>query len=310
MKTSVCKGRTRKPAKPRKPGKALAAHWSLQRFKGLQLLQLAPFKKISWLVHGFSTRLGGVSLFEGQKVLNLSFTNWDARESVVENRRLFQAALGAKELALVSLKQIHSDLIHIFPAAPAEPCKGDASASNLPGLLLGVQTADCVPILLVDPKKRAVAAIHAGWRGTLARIAEKAVGRMRAEFGSKPADLLAALGPSIGPCCYEVGTELVTKFTTQFSDAHDYFDEPRSGDEPNPLQWLNMAPPGHQPPPKNVHLDLRKANRSQLLAAGLGAKNIFASDLCTACRTDLLFSYRREGPLSGRLLSVIGIRQL
>ena len=133
---------------------------------------------------------------------------------------------------------------------------------------------------------------------------------MRAEFGSKPADLLAALGPSIGPCCYEVGTELVTKFTTQFSDAHDYFDEPRSGDEPNPLQWLNMAPPGHQPPPKNVHLDLRKANRSQLLAAGLGAKNIFASDLCTACRTDLLFSYRREGPLSGRLLSVIGIRQL
>ena len=100
---------------------------------------------------------------------------------------------------------------------------------------------------------------------------------------------------------------MVTKFTVQFADGDDYFDEARSGEEPNPLQWLNMAPPGHQPPPKNVHLDLRKANRSQLVAAGLQPKNIFISDLCTACRTDLLFSYRREGPQSGRLLSIIGI---
>ena len=161
---------------------------------------------------------------------------------------------------------------------------------------------------MVDPKKRAVAAVHAGWRGTLRRIAEKAVGRMQLEFGSRPRDLLAALGPSIGPCCYEVGAELVPKFTAQFTDGAEYFDEPRSGEEPNPLQWLNMAPPGHQPPPKNVHLDLRKANRSQLLAAGLGARNIFVSDLCTGCRRDLFFSYRKEGPLSGRLLSVVGIR--
>ncbi|HXA82346.1 MAG TPA: laccase domain-containing protein, partial [Methylomirabilota bacterium] len=101
----------------------------------------------------------------------------------------------------------------------------------------------------------------------------------------------------------------VTKFTAQFADAADYFDEPRSGEEPNPLQWLNMKPPGHQPPPKNVHLDLRKANRSQLIAAGLLAKNIYVSDLCTACHTGLLFSHRREGPLSGRLMSAIGQRQ-
>src|ERR1700690_317080 len=218
VKTSVCKGRTRKPAKPRKPGKALAAHWSLQRFKGLQLLQLAPFKKISWLVHGFSTRLGGVSLFEGQKVLNLSFTNWDARESVVENRRLFQAALGAKELALVSLKQIHSDLIHIFPAAPAEPCKGDASASNLPGLLLGVQTADCVPILLVDPKKRAVAAIHAGWRGAADELTANTVRELYAAFGTEASDIYAAIGPCIRPCCYEVGEEVAARFSAQFPE--------------------------------------------------------------------------------------------
>jgi len=280
----------------------------MRRSRGVQILQLTPFRKLPWLVHGFSTRTGGVSQLGGRQVLNLGFMEWDTHENVAENRRFLQAALGTEDFTLTPLKQIHSDVIHLLSAAPAHACKGDASATNRPGLLLAVQTADCVPILLVDPQKRAVAAIHAGWKGTLARIAEKAVGRMRLEFGSKPADLLAALGPAIGPCCYEVGAEFVTKFTAQFADASDYFDEPRTGDEPNPLQWLSMAPPGHQPPPRNVHLDLPKANRTQLLAAGLRPQNIFPSGLCTACRTDLFFSHRREGALSGRLLSVIGVR--
>jgi len=261
------------------------------------------------MVHGFSTRPGGISELNGEKVLSLSFMNWDERERVIENRRRFQLAIDAKDFTLAPMKQIHSDVTHVFRRESAEACKGDASTTKRPGLLLAVQTADCVPILLVDPKKRAVAAVHAGWRGTLGRIAEKTVGRMRLEFGSRPQDLIAAVGPSIGPCCYEVGAEFVAKFTAQFADAVDYFDEPRSGEEPNPLQWLNMAPPGHQPPPKNVHLDLRQANRSQLLAAGLRAQNIFVSDLCTGCRNDLFFSYRKEGAQSGRLLSVIGVRQ-
>jgi YfiH family protein len=286
----------------------IAAPWRLRKSRGLQILELAPLLELPWLVHGFSTRHGGVSTFESEKVLNLGFMEWDSRENVVENRRLFQAALGVSNLELIPLKQIHSDVIRVFPQPAGAPCKGDASATVRPGLLLAIQTADCVPILLVDPKRRAVAAIHAGWRGTLARITQKTVGRMHFEFGSKPADLLAAIGPSIGPCCYEVGADFVTKFTAQFADAADYFDEPRSGEEPNPLQWLNMKPPGHQPPPRNVHLDLRKANRSQLLAAGLLAKNIYVSDLCTACHTGLLFSHRRESPLSGRLMSAIGLR--
>jgi hypothetical protein len=271
-------------------------------------LRLGPFSKLPWLVHGFSTRTGGASSLDGQNLLNLSFMDWDTRENVSKNRALLQAAVGAENLDLVLLKQIHSDVIHTISSRVTEPHQGDATTTNRPDLLLGVQTADCVPLLFVDPKKRAVAAVHAGWRGTLARIAEKTVGRMKMEFGSEPKDLLVALGPSIGPCCYEVGAELVIKFAAQFADADDYFDEARSGEEPNPLQWLNMAPPGHQPPPKNVHLDLRKANRSQLIAAGVREKNIYVSDLCTACRTDLLFSYRKEGPRSGRLLSVIGIR--
>ena len=298
------KPRLRTPSTPKPTG----SPWTTRSSRGLQLLQIPAFSKLPWLVHGFSTKPGGVSTQDGQKLLNLGFTDWDTKENVLENRRRFQSALGATDLKLISLKQIHSDVIHLFDAAPAEVCQGDASITNRPGLLLAVQTADCVPILLVDAKKRAVAAVHAGWRGTLARIVVKAVGQMQMHFNSKPADLLAAIGPSIGGCCYEVGTEVATQFLSQFLEAPEWFDEFRTGDEPNPVQWLNMMPPGHQPPPKNVLLDLRKANRAQLLGAGLRAPNIFVSDLCTACRRDLLFSYRKEGPESGRLMSVIGLR--
>jgi YfiH family protein len=274
----------------------------------MRILQVPALAKLPWLIHGFSTKPGGVSSMESEKVLNLGFTDWDTKENVLVNRRLFQSGLGAAGFKLVSLKQIHSDVIHLFDAPPASLCQGDGSATNRPGLLLAVQTADCVPILLVDPKKRAIAAIHAGWRGTLARIVVKAVGRMQMQFKSHPPDLLAAIGPSIGGCCYEVGTEVATQFLSQFAEAPGWFEEFRTGDEPNPTQWLNMMPPGHQPPPKNVLLDLRKANRAQLLGAGLRAPNVFVSNLCTGCRRDLLFSYRKEGALGGRLMSVIGIR--
>jgi YfiH family protein len=299
----------------------IAAPWSLRNVRGVQSLELSPLRKIPWLVHGFSARSGGASVLDsGERVLNLGFTEWDDRETVLKNRQAFQSALDASDHTLVPLKQIHSSVARLLQAPPDDPCRGlpapaglpvqagDASLTNSRGVLLGVQTADCVPILLVDVRKRAVAAVHAGWRGTLARIAEKTVGEMRMHFGSNPANIFAALGPAIGGCCYEVGTELVTKFTSQFADAEEYFDELRTGEEPNPLQWLNMMPPGHQPSPKNVRLDLRKANRSQLLAAGLHKANIFASDLCTACHTDLFFSYRKEGANSGRLLAAVGIR--
>src|SRR6266478_7782653 len=190
------------------PGGPSNSNWIARKSRGLQILQVPALSKLPWLIHGFSSRPGGVSPLDGEEALNLGFTDWDPRENVLENRRRFQSALGATDLQLISLKQIHSDVIHLFEAAPAEPCRGDASATNRPGLLLGVQTADCVPILLVDPKNRAVAAIHAGWRGTLARIAVKALGKMQMHFGTRSADLLAAIGPSIGGCCYEVGTEV------------------------------------------------------------------------------------------------------
>jgi YfiH family protein len=284
------------------------ASWSSRSSLGISILQVSAFSKLPWLIHAFSTRPGGVSPLANEEVLNLGFTDWDSRENVQENRRRFQIAAGTADLPLVTLRQFHSDLVQVVDDAPADPCRGDASTTNRSGLLLAIQTADCVPILLVDAKKRTIAAIHAGWRGTLARIAAKTIGRMQMHYGSKPTDLLAAVGPAIGGCCYEVGTEVATLFLSQFPDAPDYFDEFRTGDEPNPIQWLNMMPPGHQPPPKGVLLDLRKANRSQLLAAGLRSQNIHVSDLCTACRSDLLFSYRKEGPTCGRLMAVIGIR--
>jgi YfiH family protein len=282
--------------------------WITHASRGLKLLQIPAFSKLPWLTHAFSTSPGGISSLENEKVLNLGFTDWDTREIVQENRRRFQTAAGAPDFPLVTLKQFHSDVIHLFDSPSTDPCRGDASITNRPGFLLAIQTADCVPILLVDPKKHAIAAIHAGWRGTLARIAAKTIGKMQMHFATNPRDLLAAIGPSIGPCCYEVGTEVATQFLSQFPDATSYFDEFRTGDEPNPIQWLNMMPPGHQPPPKGVLLDLRKANRSQLLAAGLRPQNIHTSDLCTACHPELLFSYRKQGPASGRLMSIIALR--
>lgn len=307
------------PAKTLKPKRSARKHraaepranfWSEPSVRGIRILQVPAFTKLPWLVHGFSTRPGGITDLEGEKVLNLAFTDWDSKENVLENRRRFQSALGADNLTLAALKQIHSDIVHAFESTPHEPCRGDASVTSQAGLLLGVQTADCVPILLVDARKRAVAAVHAGWRGTLQRIVTKTIGKMQMQFAAKPRDLLAAIGPAIGGCCYEVGTEVAVKFKSQFPNASDWFDELRTGDEPNPLQWLSMMPPGHQPPPKNVLLDLKKANRAQLLDAGVLSENIFVSDLCTACRRDLLFSYRKEGAATGRLMSVIGIRSI
>jgi polyphenol oxidase len=294
--------------KRRKTEELRSTRFTQRSVRGLRILQVPALAKLPWVVHGFSTRTGGVSKLDGKTVLNLGFTEWDARENVKENRRRLQSAVGAQDSQLVSLLQFHSDAILHFEAAPTEPARGDASVTRSAGLLLSVQTADCVPILLIDPKNRAVAAVHAGWRGTLARIVEKAIGRMHMQFGTQAEDLLAAIGPAIGGCCYEVGTEVAAAFSGQFANAAEFFDELRTGDEPNPLQWLNMMPPGHQPPPKKVLLNLPKANRLQLEAAGVPPANIFVSDLCTGCRRDLLFSYRKEGAESGRMMAVIGIR--
>ncbi len=216
--------------------------WAIRRARGLQVVESRALGKLGWLAHGFSTRPGGASVLEGKPALNLGFTEWDERERVAANREKFMAALGAREMPLVTLRQFHSDVIHVAAAPVREAPKADALITSTPGLLLGVQTADCVPILLADTRRRVVAAIHAGWRGTLARIAVKTLGRMRMEFGTRPRDVVAALGPAIGRCCYEVGPEVAQAFAAQFPPAADWFDGPfeqlAHGEEP---LWLPVA---------------------------------------------------------------------
>jgi YfiH family protein len=293
-------------------------HWAIRKSGRVTILQSAALSKQKSLAHGFSTRTGGASSLPAsagpQKsasgILNLGFSDWDVRASVEENRRRFAKALGATGMKMVALRQFHFDVIHVIDSAPGDPLRGDALITRTPKLLLAVQTADCIPILLADPENRVVAAIHAGWRGTLKRIAEKTVGRMRMLFGSRPERIIAALGPGIGRCCYEVGPEVVKEFASQFDAARDWFDGPYdalvSGEDPNPLPWLSMMPPGHQPPEPRAQLDLHAANRAILEGAGVLAKNIDASSFCTSCRTDLFFSYRRE-KITGRLMAAIGI---
>lgn len=299
--------------------------WKLRKAGGLQILEAPELSRLSWLVHGFSTRTGGASKFEQSrergkvtdKILNLGFTDWDTRAHVIANRKKFFGAVGPKKMRPILLRQIHSDLIYVvgakdLPQGEDAP-QGDALITREPGVLLAVQIADCIPILLADTKRRAVAAIHSGWRGTTQRIAEKTLGRMQMEFGTQPEDVVAAIGPGIGQCCYEVGHEVIKEFAAKFPDARNWFDGPfdllENGDaDSNWLPWLTMRPPGHAPPAPTARLDLIGANRTILVSAGVPSAKISTSNLCTACRPDLFFSYRRERK-TGRMVAAIGIKQ-
>ena len=280
----------------------------------LQLLRSEKLGKLAWLVHAFSTRHGGVSRVYGGSTLNLGFTQQDSRAAVERNRELFLKALGAangrKSWPLVSLRQIHSDLIHRVDRMPEHPLAGDGMVTDTPALLLAVQTADCLPIILVDRKRRAVGVFHAGWRGTVKRIVEKGVGEMRKHFGSDPRDMVVAIGPGIRGCCYEVGEEVRIKFEAQFAYANSLFREVKESDpvrEKYPLLFLTARAPGHSKLPVRLFLDLVEANRRQLLDAGVPAKNIDAAAPCTACHSELLFSFRAEKGVTGRMMAAAGI---
>jgi YfiH family protein len=321
--TKTSKRATRKPAVTKVSGAPSATPWKPQRMNGLQILQAPNLARFDWLLHGFSTRPGGASLLEtgprgrkaSEKVLNLGFTGWDERERVIANRDKFFRAIGADKMRPVTVRQIHSDIaccVSSDTSAGGEPPKADALFTREPGVLLVVQTADCVPILLADVKQRVVAAIHSGWRGTAQRIAQKTLGRMQMEFGTRATDVIAAVGPAIGQCCYEVGSDVAMEFHAKFANAREWFDGSfdalASGEnDPNWLPWLTMRPPGHAPPSPSIQLDLIAANRAILAEAGVPLENISISGLCTACGTDLFFSYRREHT-TGRMMAAIAIR--
>ena len=279
------------------------------------ILRSPVFKKLAWLVHGFSTRQGGTSKCYGGMSLNLGYTKEDPRATVEKNRKRLLLALGAadrgKPWPLVTLKQVHSDAIHVVKSTADRQLVGDGLVTNVPGIALAVQTADCFPVLLVDKKNRAVGAFHAGWRGTVKRIVEKGLGVMRRQYGTEPQDVYALIGPGIQKCCYEIGEEVQSKFESQFAYARELFHEVESRDpirEKYPLLFMSVRPPGHGDSPTRLYLDIMEANRRQLLMAGVPEGQISALTHCTSCNRKTFFSHRAEKGVTGRMMAVVGIR--
>ena len=229
------------------------------------VLRWKPWQQLAWLVHGFSTReAGDFSALDRDRV------HW-----------------GGEEFPLAMLRQIHSDSLHVIAAASenaAPPLReGDGLLAGNTGVLVGVRTADCLPLLLVDRRSRAVAAVHAGWRGSALAIAARAVEKLTSEMGARPENLEAVIGPGIGVCCYEVGEDVAGRFAARFDSA--------------------VAERGGRP-----HLDLAAVNREQLQEAGVPESQIHLSGMCTRCLAAQFYSYRRDGDKAGRMLAVVGIR--
>ena len=207
-----------------------------------QIYRVTELDALPWLVHGFGTRRARIPALFGN---------------------------------LATLRQVHSAACVLAAGRGGVLGEGDALLENTPGSVVAVKTADCLPILLVDERLRAVAAVHAGWRGTVAGMAQRAVEAMGAQFGSLAGDLDAAIGPGIGKCCYEVGPEVAAQFGQQ----------------------------------GRGHVDLAAANRRQLMDAGVTPERIYASNLCTMCRGEEFYSFRRDQEASGRMYSFAGILQ-
>jgi YfiH family protein len=237
--------------------------------------------------HGFTTREGGVSTGPFAS-LNLGLSWGDEREAVMENRRRLRAAGGAKSLYVVP--QVHGAGV-VTVRADDEPGeialkKADALVSDVAGAALAVFVADCVPVLVADPRTGACAAVHAGWRGVVAGVAPSAITRIAEAFGGRAADLRVALGPSIGRCCFEVGPEVAAAFASAFPAA-------RAGE-------IVVERPAARP-----HVDLRGALRAQLAAVGIAPGHIEASEACTRCDPARFFSFRRDNTRTGQHMAFI-----
>lgn len=265
--------------------------------ESVRALVCAPLEQDGF-TNAFSTRQGGVSPMP-ESALNLAGFNEDDAENIYENRRRF-LRLFEGEWILAGCWQVHgADVRVVHNQQEARPKPGvlgddeycDALVTNTPGILLAVKTADCVPVLMGDPKSGAFAAVHAGWRGTSASIVVKAIKQLETEYGAGAGDLRVAIGPAANTCCYEVGPDVIEKFKELFSHPEHLFTPTRNG---------------------HARIDLHTANRDQLISAGVPAERIHLAPFCTMDRNDLFFSYRREKSLHGRvgrLMSVIGTRK-
>ncbi len=266
-----------------------------------EFIQVENLRGYAWLRHGFSTRAGGVSTIYGggsPGSLNLGWTKDDNPVLVRENRRRFwNCVTGRAGQPGITLQQMHGTEIHVLRTGhePLETREGHATLAGdglmtgLPGMLLSIQTADCVPVMLVDVEQRVVAVLHAGWRGTVAGIAEQGVACMQREYGSRVEDMAAAVGPSIGSCCYTIGDEVREAFFARFAYSTHLFHQDR--------------------------LDLKEANRRQLVEAGIPQEHVAVVKECTGCaRTPFgerkYFSHRIDQGFAGRMMSAIGVVEI
>lgn len=268
---------------------------------GYQVISQADITVISFdllnssgvAVHCFTTRRGGVSSgpYSG---LNMALHVGDREQDVLENRRRACTLLGASLDDLVAGQQVHGAGVAVVGEAKrgagsrqyssALP-DTDALITDRPGLVLASFYADCVPVYLLDPRRRAAGLVHAGWQGTRLKIAARAVQTMQSALGCRPADILAVIGPSIGPCCYTVGEDVHRQFAAAFPGQVHLLTRPAG-----PGKW---------------YLDLWQANRLVLMEAGLAKDSIGTARLCTSCREELFFSYRRQSGRCGRMAALI-----
>ncbi len=243
------------------------------------MLQLLSAPHLS-VPHGFSSRLGGVSEAPFDS-LNLGLSTGDEPCRVAENRRRFLAHFDVAQHEVCALRQVHSKTV-VEGKAGWFGSEADGAVTDCPERLLVISVADCLAVLVHDPRRNAVGAAHAGWRGTVAKIVVELVGQLHGRFGSRPEDLLVAIGPGIGGTCYQVGEEVVAQVAAAGFSQQVYCRDTAG-----------------------YRLDLAAANRELLLGLGVPAEQIWASGYCTHCETELFFSHRREAGRTGRMWAAI-----
>ncbi len=264
--------------------------FSVSKKNSIAYLESPLLKSCDFLTHAFCTRVGGLSR-DDYKSMNMSFEEGDEEFRVLGNWDKLATSFDIPLDNFLVLNQVHGDDILVIGPhgeyfTSREALNYDAVVTNRPNLAICIKTADCVPLFVVDRVKKVIAAVHAGRSGTALEITAKVVRLMRQQYGSLPGDMLAALGPCIGRCCYEVDGEVARAFQC-FARAGEFLS---AGTRPG--RWM---------------LDLVEANRQQLTESGIPAGNIEASGLCTACRTDAFFSYRRSGGITGRQINFMMI---
>ena len=269
----------------------------IRKKKGELTFLLSPnLSHTTKLIHAISTRSGGVSS-GSYKSLNLSFHVGDEQKNVIRNYQILSRALGFNLSSLATCQQIHHNAVALVDKNNFEKdCflpqntipETDALVTDVPGITLMTRYADCVPLFFYDPKTHTIAIAHAGLKGTLAHIARKTVEVLVNEYHCKPEHILTAIGPSIGPCCYQIGSTTADEAVKELSSGQECLKEGSEG---------------------NIYFNLWKANEKQLKDTGIKDDHLHCAGLCTSCNTDLFFSYRKEKKVTGRFGALIGLRE-